>query len=605
MVTVVINGHTYSDDSDPATGMGNGGHRTRFIPALSDVVVVAGQVQTNANNAATSASNASTSASNAAASAVTAVNAPGTNATSTTSLSITEASKTLTIQTGKSIVVGMSMKIASTASPTNWMLGDVTAYNSGTGSLTVSVSIKNGTGTFAAWTVSLTAPATGGGTLNTSLNYAVPVSIASATSVAIGAAASNIITITGSTTINSFDTIAAGAERELTFSAALTLTHNATSMILLGGVSINVEAGSIGRFLSLGSGNWKMTSLVKSSGEPLYESNRSSWQNRILATSTGSLVVPAGIYLVRVYAVGKGGDGSLGTTVAYGAGGGGGGMAYGEFAVVPGQSISYTIAAGSTTVVYAATTMLTGNAGTAASGVTAGTGGTASKHASVTNGNAFSGASGGATCGGGGSAGSPLGAGYAGGNGSTDAGGGGGGIGGFGGGGGSTGSGGGGGAGGNGFSGTASNGGGGGGAGGEAYGILGGIGRSRNALFTDPILAAMVGGGGSVSVNGGVGGGGGGVTGIPTALKAQAGNGGDGGGGGGSTRSSTASIETKGGYGGILGGGGGSGSATVSGALSRAGYGGLGGGGGGTGILATGSTGFTGFGGGGFVEIFY
>ena len=43
MTSVTINGHTYTDDSDPSTGMGNGGHRTRFIPALNDVVVVAAE----------------------------------------------------------------------------------------------------------------------------------------------------------------------------------------------------------------------------------------------------------------------------------------------------------------------------------------------------------------------------------------------------------------------------------------------------------------------------------------------------------------------------------------------------------------------------------
>jgi hypothetical protein len=47
MTSVTINGNTYTDDSDPTTGMGNGGHRTRFIPCVSDVVVVAGDVATD------------------------------------------------------------------------------------------------------------------------------------------------------------------------------------------------------------------------------------------------------------------------------------------------------------------------------------------------------------------------------------------------------------------------------------------------------------------------------------------------------------------------------------------------------------------------------
>ncbi|MBU0592451.1 MAG: hypothetical protein KKH74_01810 [Gammaproteobacteria bacterium] len=94
----------------------------------------------------------------AAASAVTAITAPGTSATSTTSLSIAIDVKALTIQPGKALVVGMSVKIAATASPTNWMFGDVTAYDSGTGALTVNVTVIQGAGTFAAWTVSLSAP---------------------------------------------------------------------------------------------------------------------------------------------------------------------------------------------------------------------------------------------------------------------------------------------------------------------------------------------------------------------------------------------------------------------------------------------------------------
>ena len=36
--SVTLNGNTYTDDASPTTGMANGGHRTRFIPALSDFV---------------------------------------------------------------------------------------------------------------------------------------------------------------------------------------------------------------------------------------------------------------------------------------------------------------------------------------------------------------------------------------------------------------------------------------------------------------------------------------------------------------------------------------------------------------------------------------
>jgi hypothetical protein len=37
--TLVVNGHTYTDDSNEVTGLGNGGHRVRLLPMLSDVMV--------------------------------------------------------------------------------------------------------------------------------------------------------------------------------------------------------------------------------------------------------------------------------------------------------------------------------------------------------------------------------------------------------------------------------------------------------------------------------------------------------------------------------------------------------------------------------------
>ena len=88
-------------------------------------------------------------------SALEAFNFNATNSTSTTSLLISIASKTLTVQASKSYVVGMAVTIAYTTDPTQWMRGEVTAYNSGTGSLTVNVRyISDTTGTYTAWTIS-------------------------------------------------------------------------------------------------------------------------------------------------------------------------------------------------------------------------------------------------------------------------------------------------------------------------------------------------------------------------------------------------------------------------------------------------------------------
>jgi len=86
--------------------------------------------------------------------AVEAFNFNATNSTSTTSDTIALGSTTITVQASKSYVVGMAIKCAYTTDPTKWMLGTVTAYDSGTGSLTFYVDVINSSGTYAAWTIS-------------------------------------------------------------------------------------------------------------------------------------------------------------------------------------------------------------------------------------------------------------------------------------------------------------------------------------------------------------------------------------------------------------------------------------------------------------------
>ncbi len=128
----------------------------------------------SASTATTQAGTATTQAAAAAASALTALNAPGTTATSTTSLTVATGAQSLTIQTGKTIVPGMEVIIAYTTDPTIRMVGTVTAYTTGTGALAVTVTSKAGTGTYTDWTVSLTAAATpfSGGSLSSGLNEA-------------------------------------------------------------------------------------------------------------------------------------------------------------------------------------------------------------------------------------------------------------------------------------------------------------------------------------------------------------------------------------------------------------------------------------------------
>lgn len=108
-----------------------------------------------------------------------------------------------------------------------------------------------------------------GGTLTSALNEAPPVTLASGGTVPIGAASANSITISGTTTVTAFDTIAAGAVRHLVFTGVLTLTHNATSLILPTAANISTASGDAATFESLGGGNWRCTSYMRASGAAL------------------------------------------------------------------------------------------------------------------------------------------------------------------------------------------------------------------------------------------------------------------------------------------------------------------------------------------------
>lgn len=81
--------------------------------------------------------------------------------------------------------------------------------------------------------------------------------IASASTTDIGAATAEFVDVTGTTTITALGTIAAGIVRTVRFTGALTLTHNATSLILPGSANITTANGDCAIFRSLGSGNWK------------------------------------------------------------------------------------------------------------------------------------------------------------------------------------------------------------------------------------------------------------------------------------------------------------------------------------------------------------
>jgi hypothetical protein len=106
-------------------------------------------------------------------------------------------------------------------------------------------------------------------TFDRAVNMAKGTDIASATTTDIGAALGNYVQITGTTTITSLGTAAAGVWRNVTFTGILTLTHNGTSLILQTGSSITTAAGDTALFVSEGSGNWRCLFYSRASGAAL------------------------------------------------------------------------------------------------------------------------------------------------------------------------------------------------------------------------------------------------------------------------------------------------------------------------------------------------
>lgn len=132
-------------------------------------------------------------------------------------------------------------------------------------------------------------------TFSTRVNTAKGADIASASTVNIGAATGNYIDITGTTTITAFDTVTAGAIRVLKFEGILTLTHNATSLILPTGANITTAVGDVAVFVSEGSGNWRCVSYTRADGTPLVNGVKSFTSTNQTITAAGPLTIAHGL----------------------------------------------------------------------------------------------------------------------------------------------------------------------------------------------------------------------------------------------------------------------------------------------------------------------
>lgn len=109
------------------------------------------------------------------------------------------------------------------------------------------------------------------------VNWNKGADVASATTPDLGAATGNFVHITGTTTITGFGTIDAGTVRIVIFDGTLTLTHNATSLILPGAANITTAANDIACFVSEGSGNWRCVWYMVNANMPMLQGLHTIW----------------------------------------------------------------------------------------------------------------------------------------------------------------------------------------------------------------------------------------------------------------------------------------------------------------------------------------
>ena len=110
--------------------------------------------------------------------------------------------------------------------------------------------------------------------------------VASASTTAIGAAGANNVDITGTTTINAFDSIAFGATRIVYFGGSLTLVQSGVLGLPNGGNNIQTQAGDTAIFVSSGGGTWVCYAYQRASGTALVALSSSRFTNSLAADVT-------------------------------------------------------------------------------------------------------------------------------------------------------------------------------------------------------------------------------------------------------------------------------------------------------------------------------
>lgn len=137
------------------------------------------------------------------------------------------------------------------------------------------------------------------------------ITVASATTCDIGAVQAGKILISGTTTITGLGTTI-DKRRFVRFSGILTLTHNATSLILPGGANIVTAAGDTGIFMSDSSGNWRCYAFQRANRYTfkddlsIHGADIASASTVNLETATGDLVDITGTTTITAVTLSEG-----------------------------------------------------------------------------------------------------------------------------------------------------------------------------------------------------------------------------------------------------------------------------------------------------------
>ena len=208
---------------------------------------------------------------------------------STTSLFVGTGLRTLTIETGKELVPGMTVFIADATAPsTNNMSGTVTSYVSTTGILKVNISSSNGSGTLTSWTVGLSNPSGVSLVSNTfsgHQNFARATVASDPTLSDIWNATGNQIDFTGIATVTAFPNAPqGGAFRELICAAACSFTDSA---------NLDIDGYAIGETMVCAAGDIVVVRAISTTGFRLTRIRKDGRpqvpaKNSVVIVSTGN-----------------------------------------------------------------------------------------------------------------------------------------------------------------------------------------------------------------------------------------------------------------------------------------------------------------------------